>query len=251
MTFEPYSFLMIASIMLALVLSGSVKGVFGIGFPVVAMAILPLFITPISAITVIALPIVVTNIQQLFSEKEWRHIIIKYRYMALFMLLASFLSSQILTQISVDLITAIIGFALALFAIYSLFNFTLPITSHSVWQIIAGASSGLLSGMTGIQSTAIIYFASLDISRNEFVGAVGYIFLVGGLGLSIGLINNNLLNSSSAILSIAAVLFSTVGFKLGSLLRPYIHSELFKKLLFLLMLIIGMKQIYQFFANSI
>ena len=251
MTFEPYSFLTIASIMLALVLSGSVKGVFGIGFPVVAMAILPLFITPISAITVIALPIVVTNIQQLFSEKEWRYIIIKYRYMALFMLLASFLSSQILTQISVDLITAIIGFALALFAIYSLFNFTLPITSHSVWQIIAGASSGLLSGMTGIQSTVIIYFASLDISRNEFVGAVGYIFLVGGLGLSIGLINNNLLNSSSAILSIAAVLFSTVGFKLGSLLRPYIHSELFKKLLFLLMLIIGMKQIYQFFANSI
>jgi uncharacterized membrane protein YfcA len=237
--------------MLALVLSGSVKGVFGIGFPVVAMAILPLFITPISAITVIALPLVVTNIQQLFSEKEWRHIIIKYRYMALFMLLASFLSSQILTQISVDLITAIIGFALALFAIYSLFNFTLPITTHSVWQIIAGASSGLLSGMTGIQSTAIIYFASLDISRNEFVGAVGYIFLVGGLGLSIGLINNNLLNSSTVILSLFGVLFSVVGFKLGSLLRPYIHSELFKKLLFLLMLIIGMKQIYQFFANSI
>ena len=251
MTFEPYSFLMLASIMLALVLSGSVKGVFGIGFPVVAMAILPLFITPISAITVIALPIVVTNIQQLFSEKEWRHIIIKYRYMALFMLLASFLSSQILTQISVDLITAIIGFALALFAIYSLFNFTLPITTHSVWQIIAGASSGLLSGMTGIQSTAIIYFASLDISRDEFVGAVGYIFLVGGLGLSIGLINNNFLNSSTVMLSLFGVLFSVVGFKLGSLLRPYIHSELFKKLLFLLMLIIGMKQIYQFFANSI
>ncbi len=251
MTFEPYSFLMIASIMLALVLSGSVKGVFGIGFPVVAMAILPLFITPISAITVIALPIVVTNIQQLFSEKEWRQIIIKYRYMALFMLLASFLSSQILTQISVDLITAIIGFALALFAIYSLFNFTLPITTHSSWQIIAGASSGLLSGMTGIQSTAIIYFASLDISRDEFVGAVGYIFLVGGLGLSIGLINNNFLNSSTVMLSLFGVLFSVVGFKLGSLLRPYIHSELFKKLLFLLMLIIGMKQIYQFFANSI
>ncbi|MEK9598812.1 MAG: sulfite exporter TauE/SafE family protein [Alphaproteobacteria bacterium] len=251
MTFEPYSFLMIPSIMLALVLSGSVKGVFGIGFPVVAMAILPLFITPISAITVIALPIVVTNIQQLFSEKEWRQIIIKYRYMALFMLLASFLSSQILTQISVDLITAIIGFALALFAIYSLFNFTLPITTHSSWQIIAGASSGLLSGMTGIQSTAIIYFASLDISRDEFVGAVGYIFLVGGLGLSIGLINNNFLNSSTVMLSLFGVLFSVVGFKLGSLLRPYIHSELFKKLLFLLMLIIGMKQIYQFFANSI
>ena len=251
MTFEPYSFLMIASIMLALVLSGSVKGVFGIGFPVVAMAILPLFITPISAITVIALPIVVTNIQQLFSEKEWRRIIIKYRYMALFMLLTSFLSSQILTQISVDLITAIIGFALALFAIYSLFNFTLPITTHSSWQIIAGASSGLLSGMTGIQSTAIIYFASLDISRNEFVGAVGYIFLVGGLGLSIGLINNSLLNSSTVMISLFGVLFSVVGFKLGSLLRPYIHSELFKKLLFLLMLIIGMKQIYQFFAYSI
>ena len=212
------------------------------------MAILPLFVTPITAITVIALPIVVTNIQQLFSEKEWMHIIKKYKYMALFMLLASFLSSQILTQISVDLISAIIGFALALFAIYSLFNFTLPITSHPAWQIIAGGSSGLLSGMTGIQSTAIIYFASLDISRNEFVGAVGYIFLVGGLGLSIGLINNNLLNSSSTVLSIAAVLFSVLGFKLGSVLRPYIGLELFKKMLFVVMLLIGIKQIYQFFA---
>ena len=248
MTIEPHSFLTIASMMLGLMLSGIVKGIFGIGFPVVAMAILPLFVAPVTAITVIALPIVVTNIQQLFSEKEWKDIIIKYKHMAFFMLLASFLSSQILTQISLDLISAIIGFALALFAIYSLSNFTLPITSHPAWQILAGASSGILSGMTGIQSTAIIYFASLDISRNEFVGAVGYIFLVGGLGLSIGLINNNLLNSSSAILSTTAVLFSVVGFKLGSLLRPYIGSELFKNMLLVLMLLIGMKQIYQFFA---
>ena len=248
MIFEPYGHLTIASIMFALLLSGSVKGIFGIGFPVVAMATLPLFITPITAITVIAFPIVVTNIQQLFSEKKWKHIIYKYRYMAIFMMLASFLSSQILTHISVDLITAIIGFALALFAIYSLFNFTLPINTQPIWQIFAGASSGLLSGMTGIQSTAIIYFASLDIDRDEFVGAVGYIFLVGGLGLSIGLINNNMLNSNSAVLSIGAILFSVVGFKLGSLLRPYIGSELFKKMLFVMMLLIGIKQIYQFFV---
>ena len=247
MIFESFDYLTITYILIGLVLSGSVKGIFGIGFPVVAMAILPLFITPIAAITVIALPIVVTNIQQLFSEKEWKHIIFKYRYMAISMMLASFLSSQILTQISVDSITAVIGFALALFAIYSLFNFTLPITSQPLWQIFAGASSGLLSGMTGIQSTAIIYFASLSISRNEFVGAVGYIFLVGGLGLSIGLINNDLLNSNSAIISVLAILFSVIGFKLGSVLRPYINSILFKKMLFVTMLLIGIKQIYQFF----
>ena len=102
--------------------------------------------------------------------------------------------------------------------------------------------------MTGIQSTAIIYFASLSISRNEFVGAVGYIFLVGGLGLSIGLINNNLLNSNSAIISVVAILCSVIGFKLGSLLRPYISSILFKKMLFVTMLLIGIKQIYQFFV---
>ena len=248
MIFELFDYLTLTYVMFGLVLSGSVKGIFGIGFPVVAMAILPLFVTPITAITVIALPIVVTNIQQLFSEKEWKIIIFKYRYMAISMMLASFLSSQILTQISVDLITAVIGFALALFAIYSLFNFTLPITSRPLWQIFAGASSGLLSGMTGIQSTAIIYFASLSISRNEFVGAVGYIFLVGGLGLSIGLINNNLLNSNSAIISVVAILFSVIGFKLGSLLRPYISSILFKKMLFVTMLLIGIKQIYQFFV---
>ncbi len=248
MIFESFDYLTLIYVLFGLVLSGSVKGIFGIGFPVVAMAILPLFVTPITAITVIALPIVVTNIQQLFSEKEWKHIILKYRYMAISMMLASFLSSQILTQISVDLITAVIGFALALFAIYSLLNFTLPITARPLWQIFAGASSGLLSGMTGIQSTAIIYFASLSISRNEFVGAVGYIFLVGGLGLSIGLINNNLLNSNSAIISVIAILFSVIGFKLGSLLRPYISSILFKKMLFVTMLLIGIKQIYQFFV---
>ena len=251
MIFETIGFVTFASVMLGLVLSGSVKGIFGIGFPVVAMAILPLFIPPITAIAIIALPIVVTNLQQLLSEKNWREIVYRYKYMACFMLLASFLSSQLLTQISVELISAVIGFALALFAIYSLFNFTIPVTAHPAWQILAGASSGLLSGITGIQSTAIIYFASLNISKNEFVGGVGYIFLIGGLGLTIGLLNNNLLNSSTGMLSLFGVLFSVVGFKLGSLLRPYIHSELFKKLLFLLMLIIGMKQIYQFFAYSI
>ena len=146
-----------------------------------------------------------------------------------------------------DLITAIIGFALTLlqFTVYSILHFNHP---QPIWQIFAGASSGLLSGMTGIQSTAIIYFATpLDIDKDEFVGAVGYIFLVGGLeALSIGLINNNMLNSNSAVLSIGAILFSVVGFKLGSLLRPYIGSELFKKMLFVMMLLIGIKQIYQF-----
>ena len=72
MIFESFDYLTLTYVMFGLVLSGSVKGIFGIGFPVVAMAILPLFVTPITAITVIALPIVVTNIQQLFSEKEWK-----------------------------------------------------------------------------------------------------------------------------------------------------------------------------------
>ena len=46
MIFETIGFVTFASVMLGLVLSGSVKGIFGIGFPVVAMAILPLFIFP-------------------------------------------------------------------------------------------------------------------------------------------------------------------------------------------------------------
>ena len=70
MIFEPYGHLTIASIMFALLLSGSVKGIFGIGFPVVAMATLPLFITPITAITVIALPIVVTISSSFFPKKN-------------------------------------------------------------------------------------------------------------------------------------------------------------------------------------
>ena len=41
MIFETYGFLTLAYVMFALVLSGGVKGVFGIGFPVVAMATLP------------------------------------------------------------------------------------------------------------------------------------------------------------------------------------------------------------------
>ena len=74
MIFESFDYLTLIYVLFGLVLSGSVKGIFGIGFPVVAMAILPLFVTPITAITVIALPIVVTNIQQLFSEKEWKNL---------------------------------------------------------------------------------------------------------------------------------------------------------------------------------
>lgn len=235
--------LILAGIALAILLAGSIKGAIGIGFPAVAMSILPLMIQPAAAVTILALPIVVTNVQQVFTTPGWFPVIKKFWPAGLTIVVVTFFASQFLAMASASVMEVIVGVSLILFATSALFKIRLPVTDGIGWQVLAGAISGAIGGLSAVKSPAIIYATALELPRDTFVATVGFLFLCGGLGLLTGLATTTLLDTTTFLVSVGATAVAIAGFSLGSLVRKRLAGPTFRTVLLWAMLLLGLRAV--------
>jgi len=233
--------LILGGIALAILFAGSVKGAIGIGFPAVAMSMLPLMIPPALAITILALPIVVTNVQQVFATPGWSAVMRRFWPAGLTILVVTFFVSQSLELASASVMEVVVGVSLILFSGAALFNIRLPVNDGVVWQVAAGTVSGIIGGLSAVLSPAIIYTAALELPRDTFVTTVGFLFLCGGVGLLSGIATTTLLDTPTFLASIAATVVAIAGFSLGSMLRKRLSVAAFRTVLLWMMLALGLR----------
>ncbi len=229
----------IAAILATFLVAGTVKGAFGIGFPAVAMAIFPFFIEPALGVTLLALPIVITNAQQFLSVRGWPRIVRRFLVAGGSLAVTIFLVSQFLDDVSSRWINAFVGFSLVVFALSAMSKIRLPVTEGSAWQLLVGVSSGLFGGVSAVKVPVMIYTVALDLPRDAFIAAAGFLFFCGGAGMLTGLTSAALVNHVTLPLSVAAVAFSLAGFWVGSRIRKRLKPEQFRKYLLWVMLLLG------------
>ena len=98
----PLSFLpsvdpvVISAMLLIFLFSGVVKGFLGIGLPTAAMAFLTLVIEPTEAISLLTIPIIVTNFFQFTRSSERMQTARKYRYFALAIMVSIFVTLSLI-----------------------------------------------------------------------------------------------------------------------------------------------------------
>ena len=84
-----------------------------------------------------------------------------------------------------------------------------------------------------------MYLMGRNIGKDEFVGAVGYIFMVGSIGLGIALGSIQLLTAELFLPSMVGLGVSLIGFRIGEDLRRKINTETFRKLILIAFLLMG------------
>ena len=84
-------------ILLIFFVAGIVKGFLGIGLPAAAMAFLTLIIAPKTAISLMLLPIIFTNLMQYIRAPEPRQTAMEYRYFALAIMVSIFVTFYLST----------------------------------------------------------------------------------------------------------------------------------------------------------
>ena len=235
---------LIAAILIGFTVGGSVKGAFGIGFPAVVMSILPFFIAPSLAIALLALPIVVTNIQQIVTMPGWPKVVLRFLLAGISTGITMLIVSQFLVEASRPFVEICVGLALVIFALTGLFKIDLPVSDGWRWQLGFGITSGIVGGLTAIKAPTMIYTAALKLPRDEFMVAAGFMFFCGGTGLLTGVLTGGLLDLALLPLSIAAVAAAFVGFKIGERVRARLQPELYRKLLLWLMLVLGLRMVW-------
>lgn len=223
--------------------AGTVKGAFGIGFPAAAMSILPIIIDPALGVTLLAIPIFVTNAIQFLTVKGWPAIVRRFLVAGGLTAITIFFVVQFVGDVPSRWISVAVGVSLVLFALAALLNIELRLTESVASQALVGISSGIIGGLSGVKAPVMIYTVGLKLPREEFICAAGFLFFSGGLGLVGGTFTASLLNAPTALMSAVACAVALLGFRFGALIRTRLSDRMFRQILLWLILALGARLI--------
>lgn len=228
-------------ILAVFLLAGTVKGSLGIGFPAVAMSILPIIIEPALGVALLAIPIFVTNAIQFLTVSGWPAIVRRFLVAGVATAVTIFVVVQFVDDVPSRWINIATGVSLVIFSLASLSNIRLPLSESAGWQILVGVTSGLLGGVSAVKAPIMIYTVGLKLPREVFICAAGFLFFSGGVGLVLGTTAGALMNAPTATVSVACTIVALIGFRVGAMIRSRLSDRMFRLILLWMILALGIR----------
>ncbi|MCS3810609.1 sulfite exporter TauE/SafE family protein [Xanthomonas sp. 4461] len=231
-------------------LAGWVKGVAGMGLPTVAMGLLGLWLTPAEAAALLALPSLVTNVQQAWGPDTLALLRRLWPLLAT-VTLGTWLSVGVMTGADPALVRAGLGALLALYALLGLARRQWTMQArHEPWVgPLAGLVTGLLSGATGVfVLPSLPYLSALHLPREVLIRSLGWCFGIATLALAIALAWHGALPGAAIAPSLWALLPTAIGMSLGAWVRNRISADMFRRFFFTTLLVLGLQGMWQALA---
>ncbi|MDC1383857.1 sulfite exporter TauE/SafE family protein [Candidatus Puniceispirillum sp.] len=248
MSLDPLLFtndIWLLAIMLSILLfAGAVKGFLGIGLPTTAMALLTLVIEPTTAISLLAVSIIATNGVQYTRCESPLYIAKKYWLFGISIIVSIFFTSLIILSIPTEMLMISIGFSLVVFSLTQMVGKRVPISASHFWHVIVGLFAGVLGGMSSIWSPPVVmYLVNQNVTKEEFIGATGFLFFISSIPLAMGLTFAGVLTFETTLQSISVLFIVMVGFWIGEQMRSFVPQGMFKKIVLWVFLIMGFRLI--------
>lgn len=223
-------------------IAGTVKGVIGLGLPTVSLALLTVAIDLPHAMALLLVPSFVTNVWQAVVGENGFAIL---RRLWPFLLMATatvWLGALALTRVDLSLLSALIGGLLVVYSAVSLagLRFTVA-TRQELWLgPLVGSANGVLTGMTGsFVVPGVLFLQAIGLPRDMQIQAMGMLFTVSTLALAVAMQANDLLTMQLGTLSAAALLPAVLGMVVGQRIRQGLSEQLFRRVFFVSLLVLG------------
>ena len=152
------------------------------------------------------------------------------------------LGATALTRVDLSLLSALLGALLAVYAAVNLAGFRLTITAtQEVWVgPLVGTANGILTGMTGsFVVPGVMFLQAIGLPRDMLIQAMGMLFTVSTLALAVALQGNDLLTVELGTISAMALVPAIAGMVLGQRIRQKLSEELFRRVFFVSLLVLG------------
>lgn len=232
----------IIAIMLTFLLAGTVKGVLGLGLPTVSLGLLTLLADLPTAMTVMLLPALLTNLWQAFAGQHTRGALLRLWPLLVAAGLSVAIGGLLFKQIQLQWLTVLLGLLIVLYSLISLagIKLTLSPASETSTGMACGLVNGILGGLTGsFVVPGVMYLQALDMPRQMLLQSMGLLFSISTVALAISLWANGLLNQSMTQLSFWAVFPALLGMPLGQWLGKHLPDKHFRTLFFCSIGVIG------------
>ncbi|MEX0923410.1 MAG: sulfite exporter TauE/SafE family protein [Rhodovibrionaceae bacterium] len=236
---DPLTLVIVAATFL---LAGTVKGVIGLGLPTVSLAILTLALDLPSAMALLLVPSLVTN---LWQAGAGGHALTLLRRLWSFLLPAAvfvWFGALALRHVEFSLLTALLGLLLIVYAGLGLAGFAPRIRrARQAWAgPVFGAVNGGLTGMTGSFTVpGVLYLQAIGLPRDQLIQAMGMLFAVSTLALAVALGDSGLLSAELGAVSAAALIPALGGMVLGQRIRRRLPEAAFRRAFFIALLVLG------------
>lgn len=231
--------------------SGTVKGVLGLGMPVITMGVLGTVLPPAEAASLLLVPALVTNVWQCAARPDIRGAIRRFWPMMACVLPGGLIGTSLMAGPDARTASAALGLVLAVYALIGLTHprFHLPPKAERWAGPLAGLGTGLLAGATGVSALPCIpYLVALGLERDALVQALGLIFTASMVALAGGLAWRGALPVELLGPSVLALAPAVAGMALGGRLRRRVHPERFRSWFFVGLILLGSSIVVRTFA---
>ncbi|NKB62687.1 MAG: TSUP family transporter [Gammaproteobacteria bacterium] len=237
-------------VMITFLIAGTVKGIAGLGLPSVSLALLTVTIDLTSAMVLLVIPSLITNLWQAITGGNFRLILWRIWPFLTVAAMTIWIGVSLISGVNVHWLSALLGLLLMVYALGGLTGFQLVLTANTQRWVgpLFGAINGMVTGLTGsFVVPGVMYLQAMGFSRDELVQAMGMLFFVSTVVLGIALTGNDLFSEQLGLLSLFAVIPVCVGMLLGRKIRHSLSETAFRRVFFILLFALG----FYVFAESL
>lgn len=231
-----------------MLVAGTVKGFTGLGLPTVAMALLTLGMDPRTAIALILVPMLASNLWQMLRGGMLRQIARTYWRFALVLMVTVTVSAWASQGVSDRAILVLLGVMILLFTFFSWRKLVpeIPARRMRLVEVIAATIAGGIGGMTAAWAAPMaIYLTARRVAPTEFVQASGFLITAGSIPLLASYYAIGHTDAELTLLSLALLVPTLAGFAVGEALRHRTNPERFRAILLIVFLGLGLQLIYR------
>ncbi|MBC6442321.1 MAG: sulfite exporter TauE/SafE family protein [Rhodobacteraceae bacterium] len=223
-------------------IAGIAKGTLGIGLPTIAIGLMSQMLDPRLAVTLVLGPLLLTNVQQMLRGGHIARTFLRYAPFWLTLAVTIVPGASFARSLSTQNLLLIMGVSIIVFTLSRLV-FTpppLPVHLRTGGQIVAGAASGLIGGVTAIWGPPImIYLIAARADKEEFVRATGMLLALGAIPLAAAYAWQGEFRGARAWISLALALPAVLGFLIGERFRARLDPARFRTAVLVMFLIMG------------
>jgi uncharacterized membrane protein YfcA len=215
----------------AMLLAGMVKGVIALGLPLVGLPLLMLSVDVQTAITLLMVPLVLSNLLQALQGEGTAALLRRFWPIMLALGVGTFAGIALFASLERHVLLLAIGILAIVFSTASLLqpNLVVPPAAES-WL---GPAVGLLAGVVGGMSTLFgpplaIYVVGLRLPRDTFVKVISILYTTASGFLLLGGVTRGVAEPGDLLLSLLAMIPVYAGMLIGQRIRRYIDPERFR-----------------------
>lgn len=236
----------LAACVAAIIAGGVVKGVVGIGLPLVALPVMVNFIPVHKAIALLILSSFATSVWQSYHGGQFTPSVKRFWPMLIGIAVGVALSVKALATFDVKLLYLILGTIVVVFAsvLHRKLVFAVAPQAERWAAPLTGIAAGLVGGLSMLFGPVYaMYLAGLKLGKEMFVAAISLANVWATVVLAIAMAQFDLLGGADLAASLIALVPASVGVLLGTWLRRHINEDTFLKMLAVVLFLIGLNLI--------